>query len=64
MVVGEIRAKQAAEMPVVEDDHVVQTLAAHGADHALDVGILPRAERTRHDLVMPRLAIRRRTCAS
>ena len=50
MVVGEIRAKHAAEMPVVEDDHVVQTLAANGADHALHVGILPRAERTRHDL--------------
>jgi hypothetical protein len=50
MVVGEIRAKHAAEMLVVEDDHVVQTLAANGADHALHVGIVPRAERTRHDL--------------
>src|SRR6266436_4822006 len=50
MVVGEIRAKHAAEMPVVEDDHLVQTLAANRADHALHVGILPGAERTRHDL--------------
>ena len=37
-------------MPVVEDDDVVQALAANRADHALDVGILPRAARTRHDL--------------
>jgi hypothetical protein len=50
MVVGEIRAKQAAEMPIVEDDHVVQKFAADGAAHALYVGILPRGERTRHDL--------------
>jgi hypothetical protein len=50
MVVGEIRAKHAAEMPLVEDDHMVQTLAANGADHALHVGILLWAKRTRHDL--------------
>jgi len=37
-------------MPVVEDDHVVQTLAANGADHALHIGILPRTKRTRYDL--------------
>ena len=37
-------------MPVIEDDHVVQTFAANGANHALHVGILPRAERARHDL--------------
>jgi hypothetical protein len=31
MVVGEIGAKQATEMPGVEDDDVVETLAANGA---------------------------------
>jgi hypothetical protein len=50
MVVGEIRAKHAAEMPVVEDDHVVQTLAANGADHAFDVRILPGRARCRADV--------------
>ena len=44
MVVSEIRAEHAAEMPVVEDDDVDETFAANGADHTLHVGILPRTE--------------------
>ena len=39
MVVGDIRAKDATEMPLVEDDDVVETLAADRADDALDVGV-------------------------
>jgi len=39
------------EMPVqrgfVEDDHVIQTLAAHRANHAFDVSSLPRRARSR-----------------
>jgi hypothetical protein len=46
MVVDEIRSKDAAEMLVIEDDHVVQAVAPNGADQALDIGILPRSERT------------------
>jgi hypothetical protein len=39
---------------LIEDDHVVQTLAPNGSDHALDVGILPWTERARHDLGDPK----------
>jgi hypothetical protein len=39
MVVGEIRAKHAAEMPVVEDDHVVQTLAAIACEPSLKMRV-------------------------
>jgi hypothetical protein len=35
---------------LVQDDHVVQQLAADGADHALDEGVLPRGARCREDL--------------
>jgi len=49
-MVRETRAKDAAQMPVVEDDHVVQTLAANGADHAFDVRILPGRARCRADV--------------
>ena len=34
-------------MPLAEDDHVVETLAANGSDQPLRVRILPRARRTR-----------------
>jgi hypothetical protein len=30
------------EVSLIQDDHVVEELAADGADHALDEGILPR----------------------
>lgn len=50
MVIGEIRAKDPAEMRLVDDDHVIQTLATHGPNEAFDVGVLPRAPGTRHDL--------------
>jgi len=36
-------------MPLIEDDDVVQTLAADRADDAFDVGILPRRARCRAD---------------
>src|SRR6185295_2676610 len=47
MVIGEIRSQDPAEMSAIEDDHVIQTLAANGPDDALDVRTLPRLERTR-----------------
>ena len=50
MVVGEICAKNATEMCLVEHDHVIETLATQGADHALDVRILPGTPWTGHDL--------------
>ncbi len=50
VVVGEIRAQDATEMDFVDHDHVIETLATQGTDHALDVGILPGIPRTGHDL--------------
>jgi hypothetical protein len=50
MVIDEIRAQEPTEMCFVEYDHVIQTLSTQGADHALDVGILPGTPRARHDL--------------
>ena len=41
MVIGEVGAEETTEMRLVDDDHVIQTLATHGADQTLDVGILP-----------------------
>ena len=61
MVVGEIRAKHAAEMPVVEDDHVVQTLAANGPITRCTYGFCHGLSGLDTTSVMPRLAIRRRT---
>ena len=40
-VIREVGAKHASEMSFVEDDDVVQTLAADRPDDALDIGILP-----------------------
>jgi hypothetical protein len=36
-------------MRLVEDDDVIETLAANGSDHAFDVRILPRTRGRRHD---------------
>jgi hypothetical protein len=42
VVVVHIRCEDAAQMALVEDDDVVQALSPGGADHTLDVGVLPR----------------------
>ena len=42
LVVVDIRGQEAAEMALVEDHNVIQTLAANRTDHALDVSVLPR----------------------
>jgi hypothetical protein len=41
MVIVEVRCEDAAQMALVEDDQVVQTLAAYRTDDPLDVSILP-----------------------
>ena len=42
VVVVDIRGQDAAQMALVEDHDVIQTLAANRTDHALDVRVLPR----------------------
>ena len=40
-------------MPLVEDDHVVETLTSNGADYPFDKWILPRGARYGKDLLDP-----------
>ena len=43
LVVFEIRLQDATQAWFIQDDDVVQALAANRADQALDIGILPRS---------------------
>ena len=51
VVVAEVRAQQAAQMGFVQHHHVVEALAAEGADEPFHVGILPRGSRRRLDFM-------------
>ena len=42
LVVFDVRRHDAAQMTLVEDHEVIQTLAPYRSDHALDVSVLPR----------------------
>ena len=43
--------QMARQAGLIKNDHVVQALAANGADHPFDVGALPRRTRGRQDLL-------------
>ena len=51
-------------MPLIEDDDVVQTLAADRADDAFDVGILPGRARCLRTGVRPKASTARPNAAS
>src|SRR2546425_9601910 len=53
VIVRKIRGQHASQVPLAEDDDMVQALATHGADEALREGILPRAVRGREDFFDP-----------
>src|SRR2546421_721041 len=53
MIIGEIGGQETSQMPLAEDDHVVQTLAPDGSDQSLRIRILPRAGRTGDNLADP-----------
>jgi hypothetical protein len=42
LVIVDVRRHDAAQMTLVEDHEVIQTLAPYRTDHSLDVGVLPR----------------------
>ena len=42
VVVGHVGAKHSTEMPLVENNEVIQAVAPNGANQPLDIGILPR----------------------
>jgi len=56
MVVGQIRGQQMAEMPLAEDDDVVQTLAPDGSDQSFRKRILPGLDGVEITSPMPMLA--------
>src|SRR6266704_5840519 len=45
VVIGDIRSKHAPEMPLVEDDDLIERIAPDTPDEPLAVGILPRTAR-------------------
>ena len=42
-------------MPLIKDDHVVETLTSNGGDHPFDKWILPRGARCGKDLLYPEI---------
>ena len=53
MIVGEVSGQEAAEVSFAQHDHVIEALAAEGADESFDVRILPGAPRRGHDFADP-----------
>jgi hypothetical protein len=51
IVVGEVPAQQASEMPFAEDDDVIEAFASNRPDDALGEGILPGCSWGDEDLV-------------
>src|SRR5438034_4454198 len=49
LVVFEMQLQDATQPSFIQDDDVVQALAANRTDQALDIGILPRRSRSRED---------------
>ena len=41
VVVAEVLLERAPEMPLIEDDRMIETFPPDRADQSLDVGILP-----------------------
>src|SRR5713101_463584 len=53
VIVLEIGRQDAAQVGFIENDDVIETLAADRADDALDIGVLPWGARCGDDLVDP-----------
>src|SRR5712671_3028459 len=51
VVIVKVGRQHTAQVTLTEDDDVIETLAAHRANDALDVGVLPRRARCRNDLL-------------
>ena len=50
VVVAEVAVQTTTQMSLVQDDHVVEELAADASDHALDEGVLPGGAWCRENL--------------
>ena len=51
VVVFEVGGEDTLQMPLAENDDMIQTLSANRSDHAFAVGILPGRARRNRDLV-------------
>ncbi len=51
VIVIEIVAKNPPQMPLVEDNHMIQTVTAYRSDNAFNIRVLPRRARRRDDLI-------------
>lgn len=51
VVIASVRRQHAAQMTFIEDDEVIETVAANRADDALDVGVLPGRSWRSNDLL-------------
>ena len=49
VVVPKIGPEHVSQVRLVQDHDIIQALPADGADHALDIRVLPRARRRGHD---------------
>ena len=53
VIVREVRGEEASQVPLAENDDMVQTLAPNRGDESLREGILPRAVRGRENFTDP-----------
>ena len=53
VIVSETDREDAAQLGFIENDHVIETLAADRANDALDIGVLPWGARCGDDLLDP-----------
>ena len=53
MVIAEVFSKNSSQMPLIQNDHLIQTVAADGADYSFDIGVLPRRSGRRDNFLYP-----------
>src|SRR5512145_554997 len=53
MIIREVRGQDAAQMPLAENDDMLEALASHRADEPLGERVLPRAVRRRENFTDP-----------
>jgi hypothetical protein len=41
MVIAKVFAKDSAQMPLIQNDHMIQTFTADGTDYSLGIRIFP-----------------------
>ena len=51
MIITEVLAKNSTQVPLIENNNMMQTVSAYGPDNSLYERILPRRARGRNDLL-------------